>query len=189
LSIFKKIQEKLIPTQHQVENATPIFTPKENIKHEFVDFSSAYRIGILCYFTDYNSQEQLNNYKKELEKLGYECEILLFIDKREKENNIYLQSFNWDDLDRRTMLPNSPRTDRFIVKRFDLLFNLYLQPCLPLQFVSNESNARCRVGPFVDKIKDCCDLLIPIDQEYSLDYLIQQINFLLKLKPYERKQI
>lgn len=188
MSLFKKIQEKLIPTQ-QVVNATPIFTPKENIKHEFIDFSSAYRIGILCYFTDYDSQELINKYKNDLEKLGYECEVLLFIDKKERENNIYLQSFSWDDLDKRTMLPNSPRTDRFIVKRFDLLFNLYLHNCLQLQAVSHLSNAKCRVGPYLDHIKDCSDLLIPVEEEKSLTYLIKQINFLLKLKPYERKQI
>ena len=108
MSFFKKIQERIIPIQ--TSNATPLFQPNENIKHEFVNFSGTYRIGILCYFSDYSSQEIINEYKKKLEKLGYECEVLIFIDKKEKEHNIYLQSFSHDDLDKRTMLPHSPRT-------------------------------------------------------------------------------
>lgn len=187
MSFFKKIQERIIPIQ--TSNATPLFQPNENIKHEFVNFSGTYRIGILCYFSDYSSQEIINEYKKKLEKLGYECEVLIFIDKKEKEHNIYLQSFSHDDLDKRTMLPHSPRTDRFIVKRYDLLFNLYMNDCPQLNFISYMSYARCRVSPFLEYAKHCSDLLIPIGTPETIEGLIEKINTTLNIKPYERKQI
>jgi hypothetical protein len=186
VSIFKKLHNKIAPLPST--QVTSVFVPKDNIKHEFRDFASSYRIGILCYFTDYDSQEIINNYKKELERLGYECEVLLFIDKKEREANIYLPSFSWDDLDK-NMLPNSPRTDRFMVKRYDMLFNLFLHNSTQLNFIAAGSYAKCRVGVFNDQLKDCADLLIPLDGIPSIQNLIKKINELLKIQPYERKQI
>lgn len=186
MSLFKKLQERILPTPAIV--AAPIFTAPNEVKHEFRNFSMSYRIGILCYFTDYDSQEVISNYKKELERLGYECDVLLFIDKKERENNIYLQSFSWDDLDK-NMMPNSPRTDRFMVKRYDLLFNLFIQPSPQLIYVATCSHAKCRVGLLHDELKSCSDLLLPFEQEPSVELMIKKINELLKLRPYERKQI
>jgi hypothetical protein len=40
-----------------------------------------------------------------------------------------------------------------------------------------------------DELKSCSDLLLPIEQEPSVELMIKKINELLKLKPYERKQI
>ena len=187
MSFFKKIQERIIPIQSS--NAAPLFQPNETIKHEFVNFSGAYRIGILCYLSDYDSQETISNYKKHLEKLGYECDVLLFIDNKEKERNIYLQSFNKDDLDRKNLLPHSPRTDRFIIKRYDLLFNLYLHNCPQLLYLSHMSYARCRVGAFRDYFRHCSDLLLPVNEEETIEGLIVKINDTLNITPYERKQI
>lgn len=187
MSFFKKIQERIIPIQpiHPVHS----MKPATHIKHEFVDFSSAYRIGITCYFQDIASQEIINTYKSSLEKLGYECDVLLFVDKKERDNTVYLQSFNWDDLDKKTMLPHSPRTDRFIVKRYDLLLNLFLHDCPPLLYLSYMSHARCRVSLFTDYFKECTDLLIPNEEGMNVETLIQRMNKTLKIKPYERKQI
>ena len=187
MSLLKKIQERIIPIQ--TTNATPLFQPNDKIKHEFVNFSGTYRIGIICYFNDYTSQEIINNYKKQLEKLGYDCEVLIFIDKKEREHNVYLQSFSWDDLDKKTMLPHSPRTDRFIVKRYDLLLNLYLNNCPQLLFISYMSYARCRVGAYLEHFKHCSDVLIPADANETIEGLILKINNTLNIKPYERKQI
>jgi hypothetical protein len=186
VSIFKKLQDKIVP-QSLAQNI-PSYSIPTDIKHEFRDFTNSYRIGILCYYTDYDSQEVISNYKKELERLGYECEVLLFIDKKERENNIYLQSFTWDDLDRQ-MIPNSPRTDRFIVKRYDLLLNLFMKPSAQLHFIAGSSHAKCRVGLLDNELKEYADLLIPIEGEPSVEKLIKRINELLKIKPYERKQI
>ncbi len=187
MSFFKKIQERIIPIQ--TSTAAPLLQPNEEIRHEFVNFSGAYRIGITCYFSDLAAQDTINEYKKKLEKLGYECDVLVFIDKKEKDHNVVLQSFNWEDLDKKTMLPHSPRTDRFIVKKYDLLLNLFTNNCAPLLYLSYMSYARCRVGPFLEHFKHCTDVLIPIEKEESIEGLINKINNTLNIKPYERKQI
>lgn len=149
----------------------------------------AYRIGITSYCTEPAQQEIINDYKKQLEKLGYECEVLLFVDKKEQDNQFYLQSFCRLDLERRSQMPNSPRTDRFIHKRYDILLNLFLNNCPQLLFVSQMSSARCRVSPFLDHFKPCSDLLIPVEASTGIEQLMKLINTTLKLKPHERKPI
>jgi hypothetical protein len=187
LSLFKKIQEHIIPIQ--TSNATPLFQPNQQIKHEFVKFSNAYRIGIICYLTDYESQQIIEDYRKQLEKLGYDCEVLIYIDKPEKMHHIYLQSFGSDDLDKKTLLPHSPRTDRFIVKRYDILLNLYLNNCPQLLFMSYMSYAKCRVAPYLEHFKHCSDVLIPVDHLETIESFIIKINKTLQIQPHERKQI
>lgn len=188
MSLFQKIKDLLVP-QPSTENATALFVEKEQIKHEFINFPMSFRIGILCYFTDYDSQKIIGDYKKHLENLGYECEVLMFIDKKERENNIYLQFFDHNDLDKKTNLPHSPRTDRFIMKRYDMLINLYTEPSKELLHITKSSQAKCRVAPYIDFFKDYSDVMILSDDDLSLDSIIIHINKSLNLKPYERKQI
>ncbi|MBL7755578.1 MAG: hypothetical protein JNM44_13970 [Chitinophagaceae bacterium] len=185
MSLLNKIKDKLIPQAAPISVA-PLFIPQDQIHHEFVNFSGAYRIGILSEYRDEMQVEQVLGYQKKLEKLGYDCEILFFIDNPEKEKTFYHQKFTPDDLDRKTALPVSPKTDRVIVKKYDLLLNLYFGECLPLQYVSHMSHARCRVAPFTEIFSKCSDLMIP-SKPFDLDDLILHINDTLNLQPYARK--
>ncbi len=187
MSLFKKIQEKIIPVS--TNESAVIMTPPPNINREFINFKSAYRIGILSNYSDPSSQEIISNYKKHIEKLGFECEVLLFVDKKEKDHNVFLQYYNWEDLDRKNMLPYSPKTDRFIFKKYDLLLNLYLQPIPSLLYISKMSHAKCRVGPYIESMKDSFDLLIPKNEEQNIEQLIKNINEILILNKYERKEV
>lgn len=187
MSFIQKLKDKWIAPPVAPQQSTPLFTPQDKIKHEFVNFSSAYRIGLLGFYIQPEDQEILKAYQSKLEKLGYECEILLFIDNPEMEKTIYIQKFTPEDLDRKTGLPNSPKTDRFMVKKFDLLMNLYFEECLPLQYISHMSFARCRVAPFEESFRKCADLLIPEIAFNNTNQLINQINETLNIRPYERK--
>lgn len=187
MSIFKNIQNLLIPKP--ADDKPALFEHGDEVMREFKNFSNSYRIGILGYFTDQEMQEELSNYKKRLEQLGYECDVLIFIDKKERENNIYLQYFDWNDLDKKTMQPHSPKTDRIIVKKYDMLFNLYFHDSMQLKYISQMSQAKCRVGPFNEALKKVSDILIPCQKENDLASLIININTILNLKPYERKPI
>lgn len=171
-----------------VQTARPITPKRKTVKHEFIDFSKAYRIGILCQYSDTTDvQKSILAYKRELEKLGFECEVLLFLKQKEKEPKVYLPSFSLNDLNKE-MMPDSPRTDRFMVRRFDLLFNLYFEPCEQLLHISKHSNAKCRVSPYFDFITSCSDVLIP-SENHNIDTLIKNINSTLKIQPYVRPDI
>jgi hypothetical protein len=194
LSFFKKIKESLRdPAQPKrtmnVQMAKPIKPKKRVVQREYMDFSKAYRIGILSkYSENFDAQKSILNYKKELERLGFECEVLLFIDKREKDPKVYLPSFNLTELDK-DLIPNSPRTDRFVVRKFDLLFNLYFETCPQLLYLATESKAKCRVSPYLDFITPCSDVLIPTSGTKNIDELIKNINETLKIQKYVRPKI
>lgn len=187
MSFFKNIQKLILPKP--ADNMANQSAQEDEIPREFKNFANTYRIGILCYYTDYEMQEEIANYKKRLEQLGYECDVLLFIDKKDKESNIYLQYFDWNDLDKKTNMPHSPKTDRIIVKKYDMLFNLYFNNSPQLMYISQMSQAKCRVGPYNDSLKKVSDILILCPKENDIATLIININKTLNLKPYERKQI
>lgn len=194
LSFFKKIRESLRdPAQPKrtmnVQKPRPIMPKKRQIQREYVDFSKAYRIGILGNYSEtMDVQKPILAYKKEIERLGFECEVLLFLNQREKDPKVYLPSFNLTDLNKE-QLPNSPRTDRFMVRKFDLLFNLFFEPNPQLLHIAKESNAKCRVSPYLDFLTDCSDILIPTDNGKNINELIKNINSTLKIQRYVRPEI
>lgn len=190
MSLFDKIKESLLGSKKDEapKKAESLYPSKTNIKREFVSFSSTYRIGILGHVINYEILKPLLSYKKKLEALGYDCEILVFDNKRENDPQVYLQSFNLSDLNK-DGVPESLRTDRFAIRRFDLLLNIYFEPCPQLLFLSSQSNARCRVSPYLDHFTNCSDILIPMNDIFTIDALIENINKTLELKPYVRQEI
>lgn len=193
MSFLKKIQESLRdPAKPKrtmnVASPSPITPKRKAVKRQFINFSKAYRIGILGkYDENIDVQKSILAYKRELEKLGYECEVLLFLNAKETDSKVYLPSFNLTDLSKE-MIPNAPRTDRFMVRKFDLLFNLYFEPCAQLLHITNFSNAKCRVSPYLDFHTKGSDILIPTDSN-NIDLLIKNINNTLKIQPYVRPEI
>ncbi len=194
MSFLKKIKESLRdPAAPKGTMNRPVARPikpkKKVVNHEYIDFSKAYRIGILSLFSELNQDQKIIlDYKKKLERLGFECEVLLFSNQREKNPKVYLPSFNLSELDKEQM-PNSPRTDRFMVRRFDILLNLYFEPCTQLLHLSTESNAKCRVSPYIDFLTPCSDVLIPMEQTNNVAHVIEKINDTLNLQPYVRPEI
>ncbi len=187
MSFFKKIKEQFNFSKVD-EGLDNVLRQNKKIKHEFVNFSGAYRIGLLGFYKNPEELNIISAYKKKLDNLGYESEILVYVDKAEKDPNVYVPYFDWNDLDK-NLIPSSPRPDRFLIRRFDILLNLYFENNPQLLHVSNQSNARCRVAPYINHFQHFSDMMIPIDENPSISALIETINTILNLKPYERKEI
>lgn len=192
MSLFNKIKEKLSGGgQNQIQNTrkTESIFPSKSQKHELINFSQAYRIGIIAQFTNIDDEKKIGDYKKELERNGYECEVLLYIGEMENMPASYLPSFSYKNLNKEGK-PADLRTDRFIIKRFDLLFLFYSHRCMPLHYIAANSAARCRVSMYNDEMKNYADLFIPLsNDEEGLDNYIKKINSTLVLQPYVRKEI
>ncbi|HMN32115.1 MAG TPA: hypothetical protein PKA54_01945 [Chitinophagaceae bacterium] len=186
MSFFNQIIKILTGSENSTNEIKT--EPSVNINREYKDFTNSYRIGILCYFESYESQNIIFNYKQKLEQLGFECDALMFVDKMEKENNVLLPYFNWEDLDKKSKLPHSPKTDRVIVKKYDLMLNLFFNDCKQLKYIAQMSQAKCRVGPNNHNLIPISDILIH-NENQNIQTLITSINQILKIKPYERKPI
>lgn len=187
MSFFNKIKEKLFPVKKNA--GEDIFNMGDEVVRPFTNFSKAYRIGILTEYIDHESQDEIYNYKNKLEQLGYECDVLMYLPLASRELNILLPYFDQNELDKKTSLPNSPKTDRFRVKKFDLLFNYYFSDNKALLYISQSSMAKCRVGPNIPHVKKVSDILLPYDKQTTIASLIINTNKSLELKPYVRKQV
>ena len=187
MSFLKKIKEHFNVNKED-ERLENVLQPNKKIKHEFVNFSNAYRIGLLGFYKNPDDLNIIAEYKKKLDSLGYESEILVYVDKAEKDPHVFVPHFDWNDLDK-NLIPNSPRPDRFVVRRFDILMNLYFENNPQLLHISNQSNARCRVAPFLNHFQHFSDVMIPLNENPTLSSLIETINTILNIKPYERKEI
>jgi len=191
VSLIKKIKESIVGKpvmDNTYVKPRPMFPSNKNIKHSFVNFSSAYRIALLTYYTNKEEQALIDKYCKKIIQMGYECEVLMFNDNEEKVSGLFLPNFDLEDLDKDS-IPQCPKTDRFIIRRFDIFMNLYFKPSPQLLHISKNSNAKCRVSPFLDFFKDYSDVLIPVEDDSNLTSVIETINQTLNLQPYVRKEI
>ncbi len=185
MSLLQKIKDRLFPAP-DTTHAVPIYTEAHLIKREFVKFANAYRIGILGYYNGPNDQDAISNYKKKLEQLGYECEVLLFFDKKERDLQLFLPFFDTSVLNKKTGLPESSKTDLFQVKKFDLLINLFPEPIAPLMHMAQHAQARCRVAPHLPFLEEVSDIMVPVKEGQTISEIIDIINITLELKPYVR---
>jgi hypothetical protein len=185
VSLLQKIKDRLFPAP-DTTNAVPVYAEAHLIKREFVKFANAYRIGILGYYNGSANQDAISNYKKKLEQLGYECDVLLFFDKKERDLQLYLPYFDTTILNKKTGIPESSKTDLFQVKKFDLLINLFPEPIPALMYMAQHAQARCRVAPHLPFLEEVSDIMVPVKEGQALSDIIDIINNTLELKPYVR---
>lgn len=186
MSFLQKLKDRLFPAP-DTTRAVPIYAEANQIKREYVTFNNAYHIGLLAYYSGPEEQEVINDYKKKLEQLGFQCDVLLFFDKKERDMQLYLPHFNISALNKKTGLPESSKTDLFQVKKFDLLINLFSSPIPALMHIARNTQARCRVAPHWPFIEEISDLMVPVEPTSTLAQSIEKINITLELKPYVRQ--
>jgi hypothetical protein len=157
----------------------------DNVSRELQYFKDTFRLGMLVNYTGPEVHDEVMRYKKELDNLGYETEVLMYIDAKEVPRNIFLPAISQSDLNK-LGLPYNPRTDRFVKKKFDMLFNLFFEDSIPLKYLAKTSIAKCRVGALRPHLKDVTDLFVYTDEADDLKTLIYNINEVLKKQAYVR---
>jgi hypothetical protein len=183
---IQKIKELFSPPPIQGQ---PLWeTETSNVKRELIFFKDTFRVGLLCYYTTTADHDAVMKYKKELDNLGYETEVLMFVDLKEMPRDIYLPTFSIKDLNKQ-MVPYNPRTDRFVKKKFDMLFNLFFQDSEPLKYIAQNSVAKCRIGAYRAHLKSVTDLFVYTEAEDNLLQLINKINETLEKQAYVRKNV
>jgi hypothetical protein len=185
MSFLKKIKELFNPPP--IEGQPLWETETKNVKRELVYFKDTFRVGILCKYLNTQEHDLILKYKKELDVLGYEAEVLMHVDLKDMPRDIYLPTFNLKDLNSKG-IPYNPRTDRFVKKKFDMLFNLFFEDNEPLKYLASNSVAKCRYGAYRDYLKNCTDVFVYTEPENNLQELINKINLILEKQAYVRKQ-
>lgn len=152
---------------------------KVNLNRSYVNLSKAKSVGILF---DANIVEHIaivDAFVKDLKNNGKDVTLLGYLKNDKKKPTIDFPYFTAKDTSW-IGIPAKEKTGSFVKKEFDLLINLYTHECLPLEFISTLSNAKYRVGRYIDDKTYCYDLMIRLEERKDLTYLIEHTNHYLK---------
>jgi hypothetical protein len=184
---LNKLKEKLNPPPIKGQPLWETAVEKK-VNRELVFFKDTFRVGILCLYSTPADHDAILKYKKDLDNLGYEAEVLMFVNMKEMPRDIYLPSFNLKDLNKQN-IPYNPRTDRFVKKKFDMLFNLYFTDNEQLKYLATNSVAKCRYGAYREYLKEVTDVFVYTEAEDNIPNLIQKINEVLEKQKYVHNKI
>lgn len=159
--------------------------------HSFIPFSEAKKIGILYNGTDEGNYEVVTQYLRYLRANNKEVKTLGFVDKKELPPNQFAKlgidfftkkHLNWH------LVPDHPLVTNFVNENFDILINLSVEKCFPLQYISAISKARFRIGRYEEGHTNYYDLMINIDNGTTLKEFIKQIDHYLNMIETKEKQ-
>ncbi len=142
------------------------------------NFTTAKSVAIFFDTLDSESFQKIRDFSKELKNQGIKTEILGYINSEEIPSEMVL----WDkchiisnkDVDW-LFKPVNEYVSDFITKEFDILFDLSLSNSIPSKYIVNLSKAAFKVGRYQEDGNDL-DLMINIEQEKSVGFLIEQVN-------------
>ncbi len=152
--------------------------------HKVVSMEDARNIGILYDATDEGNYEVVTQYLRFLRNKQKEVKTLGFVDKKELPQNKFAKlgidfftkkHLNWQ------LIPTHPLVNNFINENFDILINLSVDKCFPLQYISAVSKAKFRVGRYELGHTNYYDLMINIETDSTLKNFIEQIDHYLNL--------
>ncbi len=120
---------------------------------------------------------QLNDEKKKVKVIIYikNEKLLQYIPQRLTVDYVQPKEIDW--LGR----PNSPYARDFMETPFHVLLDLNYHQSFPLTYITSLSRAYYKVGIFHESNKQQLDLLIKINPEIGLNYVLREIIRYLKL--------
>lgn len=143
-----------------------------------VSIQEAKQIGILYNATKPDDVMVISQFAEKIKTEGKVIHILGFKDEKSKEDDsprvFNKNSVNWYGV------PNDDKIDVFQKLDLDILISAFTEECLPLEYISATSKAKCRVGTYHSRKTKDYELMINIGNKNQLPYLIQQILHFLK---------
>lgn len=143
-----------------------------------VNYNKAKKVGVLYNAADPADVALVTKYIQRLQQKGKTVQGLAYIPDPKKALDVTADHFtnkhvNW------LFVPNSMDVQSFMKERFDLLVNLYTKPCLPLEYIAALSEARYKVGRYIEDKTYCFDLMVYLDEKKDLNNLIKEVDHLL----------
>jgi len=146
------------------------------------NFTTARSAGILFSCRNEEEFEAVKEFKQFLESEAIETTVLGFVDDQEIPDHYLLrkgfQFFCLKDL-KWSKVPGTLFVTDFSRKPFDILFDLSLENHIPLNYILKLNPASYKVGRLVKHTE--YDLMIDIEKEISIIYLIEQIRHYLSI--------
>jgi len=150
------------------------------VLHSTVSFTQAKKIGILFEASDIENYGIVRKYAESYKKKGKTVKILGYIDTNSPNPSVGFDFFSKKDINW-MLKPNAHSVEQFINHDFDILINAYLQPVIPLLYISTFSKAQLRVGLYYPDHMNIADMMITVNGEANLDNLFREVEHYLNI--------
>ena len=149
------------------------------------DFASAKYVGVVCSPQDEENTKHLRDFLYHLTQKGIQYSVFAYFDGNEiPENYLYWKGLDFitrKDLDF-FFIPKSQVVDKFINEPFDILINCTVAHYFPVEYISQLSVAKCKVGVMRED-DSCYDLMIDVKKNQTLEYFLKNLEkYLSNLK-------
>ena len=155
-----------------------------NIREKkLITLSEANSVGVLFDADSSGDLSVVKSFVKFLLKKNIDVYVLGFVDDSKMKtihlSSIHIDYFNLSDL---TFFgfPNSPKTNIFLSKKYDILVNLSLKNSFPTRCLSLKAKATFKIGSLIDKFSFGYDLMLNIKVKF-LQYFVQNVTYYLEL--------
>jgi hypothetical protein len=146
------------------------------------NFTTARSAGILFACRNENEFEAVKEFKQFLESEAIKTSVLGYVDDQVIPDHYLLRTgFNFfcqKDL-KWSQVPGVSNAFEFSRNPFDILFDLSLEDHFPLKYILKISPASYKIGRFGTHSE--YDLMIDIEKDVSIAYLIEQIRHYLSI--------
>ncbi len=145
------------------------------------DFASAKYIGVLCSPQDEVSTGHIKAFLHYLSQKGIKYSVFGYFDgKKIPENFLY-----WKEMDFITrqdvdffFIPKGQIVDKFVNEPFDMLINCCLDNYFPVEYLSQLSRAKCKVG-IMSEGNSTYDLMIDVKKHKTMEYFLENLKIYL----------
>lgn len=155
---------------------------QRNVKAFSIEKAST--IGIVYNATNRNDADIVKKFVQFLKEERKNVLSIGFIDSKDSSDMVN-SHLNYVYFDKRnlskTLVPKGNEVERFINKSFSILIDLNINDCFPIEYISSLSNAKFKVGAKGSYRNKACDLVIDIDENNKMEYLIIQVKHYLKM--------
>lgn len=146
---------------------------------------TARSIGVIFNARDERTFKQIREFTDQLrggglrtvKALGFvpKAEVASFLQSSQDFDFFTREDFNW------YYKPQGRKVAGFISEPFDILIDLRMNKFIPLLFIVGLSRAHFKVGRYGEGFKEFYDLMINVDGNTELPYLISQIQHYLSM--------
>ena len=141
-------------------------------------------VGVIYDATNRDDADTVKNFIQYLKEERKDVLSIGFIDSKDSSDMVkpHLNYVYFDkrDLSKR-LIPQGSEVENFINKPYSILIDLNTEACFPIEYITHRSNAKFKVGAKGDYRDEACDLVIDIEENNNLKYLIIQLKHYLKM--------
>ena len=153
---------------------------RHGVRHQVVNFQRATYIGIVFDATDEQNVVIVHDYVHKLKKRKLKVSMLGFVDASKMSENMSYMAFSRKEINWYRK-PSHHMPVEFTGKEFDILINAHTIASAPLEYIATFSNARFRVGPYLEDDKThCFDFMIRTSSDDLADFL-EEVDYYLEI--------